>query len=109
WTCQDGRAVVDNDTVKSAGRGRGADHRDAAGLDAQGGVLPAGAAAEVPAAHHHVAGLHFGDKALVDVLHAVGRQLFGVLGVQVAGRDDDVGIDVVRVFENVAFCVHGSA
>src|SRR5699024_477711 len=106
---QDGQADVDAVAVEDAGKALGDDHRDAAGLDAQGGVLPAGAAAKVPAAHHHVPGLHPCDKVLVDVLHAVGGQLFGVLGVQVAGGDDDVGIDVVRVFENVSFRVHDSA
>ena len=30
------------------------------------------------------------------------------LGVQVAGRDDDIGIHVIRVFENRTVCVvHG--
>ena len=82
------------------------DHRDACGLDGHGGVLTGGAAAEVPAAHHNIAVPDVPDKVLVDVLHAVAGQLLGVLGVQVAGRDDDIGIHVIRVFENRTFCVH---
>ena len=48
------------------------------------------------------------DEVLVNVLHAVAGQLLGILRVQVAGRDDDVGIHVIRVFENRTVCVvHG--
>ena len=102
----DGQADVDAVAVEDAGKALGNDHRDAGGLDAQGSVLTGGAAAEVPAAHHDVTVLHVLDEILVDVLHAVAGQLLGVLGVQVAGRDDDIGIHVVRVFENRTFCVH---
>ena len=70
-------------------------------------MLPAGAAAEVLAPHHDVARLHPGDEGLVNVLHAVVRQLPGILGVQVAGGDDDVGVDVVTVFEYRTSCFHG--
>ena len=45
-------------------------------------------------------------KVLVDILHAVAGKLLGVLCVQVACRDDDIGIHVIRVFENRTFCVH---
>ena len=38
---------------------------------------------------------------------AVVRQLPGILGVQVAGGDDDVGVDVVTVFEYRTSCFHG--
>ena len=78
-------------------------------LDLLCASVPDDAARRAAEQHDDVAGLHVLDKVLVDVLHAVGGQLFGVLGVQVAGGDDDVGIDVVRVFENVSFRVHDSA
>src|SRR5699024_1773114 len=44
---EDGQADVDAVAVEDAGKALGDDHRDAAGLDAQRRVLPAGAAAEV--------------------------------------------------------------
>ena len=51
------------------------------------------------------------DKCLTAdsvLLGAVGGKLLGILRVQVAGRDDDVGIHVIRVFENRTVCVvHG--
>ena len=38
----------------------------------------------------------------------VGGKLLGILRVQVAGRDDDIGIHIIRVFENRTVCVvHG--
>ena len=104
----DGQTDVDAVAVEDAGKALGDHDRDAGGLDAQRCVLTGGAAAEVPAAHHDVAVLDVVDEVLVNVLHAVAGQLSGILRVQVAGRDDDVGIHVIRVFENRTVCVvHG--
>src|SRR5699024_6565048 len=55
---------------------------------------------EVAPSHHDVAWLHRGGKGGIDVLHAVGGQGFLIRGVQIAGRDDDVGIHVVAVLVN---------
>ena len=104
----DGQADVDAVAVENAGKALGDDHRDACRLDGQRGVLAGGAAAEVPAADHDVAVFHVVDELFVDVLHAVGGQLLGIGGVQVAGWDDDVRIDVIGVFENRTVCIHGS-
>ena len=107
-TLHDRQTDVDRVPVEDAGKALGNDHRDAGGLDAQRCVLTGGAAAEVPTAHHDVAVLDVVDEVLVNVLHAVAGQLSGILRVQVAGRDDDVGIHVIRVFENRTVCVvHG--
>ena len=104
----DGQADVDAVAVEDAGKAFGNDHRNACGLDAQGRVLTGRAAAKVPAAHHDITGLHPVHKVLVDILHAVAGKFLGILRVQVAGRDDDVGIHVIRVFENRTVCVvHG--
>ena len=105
----DGQADVDAVAVEDAGKAFGNDHRNAGSLDAQGCVLAGGAAAKVPAAHHDIAGLHPVHKVLVDILHAVAGKLLGVLRVQVACRDDDIGIHVIRVFENRTSCVHAHA
>ena len=105
----DGQADVDAVAVEDAREALGDDDRDSGGLDGQRCVLTGGAAAEVPAAHHDVAVLDVVDEVLVNVLHAVAGQLSGILRVQVAGRDDDVGIHVIRVFENRTSCVHAHA
>ena len=105
----DGQADVDAVAVEDTGKAFGNDHRDAGGLDAQGCVLTGGAAAKVPAAHHDITRLHPVHKVLVDILHAVAGKLLGVLRVQVACRDDDIGIHVIRVFENRTSCVHAHA
>ena len=77
----------------------GNDAADAGCLDGNGGMLTRGAAAEVLTAHHDVPSLDAGNKALVDVLHAVARQLGCALGVQIAGGDNDIGINVIAVFK----------
>src|SRR5699024_2064734 len=91
---------VDGVAVENPGEAGRDDAGRAAGLDGHGGVLPGGAAAEVPAADDDVAGLDRGGVACVNVLHAVLGQLLGRGGVQVPGGDDDVGIHIVAVFKN---------
>ena len=54
-----------------------------------------------------VAGMHILYKIRVDVLHCVGGQLLGVRNIQITCGNDNVGIDVIAVLENLAFCVHG--
>ena len=105
----DGQADVDAVAVEDTGKAFGNNHRNAGSLDAQGCVLAGGAAAKVPAAHHDIAGLHPVHKVLVDILHAVAGKLLGVLRIQVACRDDDIGIHIIRVFENRTSCVHAHA
>ena len=46
-------------------------------------------------------------KIRVDVLHCMGGQFLRVCNIQITCRDDNVGIDIVAVLENLAFCVHG--
>ena len=69
-------------------------------LGPSGDVYKRQAAAEVLSAHHQVALLDAGDERLIDVFHAMAGQLGGALGVQVAGRDDNVSVDIVAVFKN---------
>lgn len=105
-TFQDGKADIDGVAVENAGEAGGDDTGNAGRLDGDGGVFPGGAAAEVLLGHNDVAGLHFGDKVFVDVLHAVGRQLFVGRGVEIPGGDNYVGIHIVAVFMDKALNLH---
>src|SRR5205085_11556384 len=82
---------VDGVAEEDPGERRGDDAGDPAGPDGDGGVLPGGAGAEVLVGHDDVARAHPQGGGGVEVLQAVLRQLGGVGGVEVAGRDDDVG------------------
>ena len=53
-----------------------------------------------------VARLHAVHEVGVDVLHRVARELLRVVGVEVAGRDDDVGVDVAAVLVDGALEDH---
>ena len=70
-------------------------------------VLTGGAAAEVAGRDNDVARVHILDEIRVDVLHCVGGQLLRVCDIQITCGDDNVGIDIIAVLENLAFCVHG--
>ena len=70
-------------------------------------MLKGGAAAEVAGRNHDVARVHILYKIRVDVLHCMGGQFLRVCNIQITCRDDNVGIDIVAVLENLAFCVHG--
>ena len=69
-------------------------------------MLAGGAAAEVAACGDDIARLCFPEEVGVDILHAVGRQLLRVGGVQVTGGDDDVGIDIIAIAEGIAVKLH---
>src|SRR5450759_511192 len=69
-------------------------------------MLARASAAEVLVGHDDGAGLHLGDEACVEVLHAVLGKLRGVGGVQIARRDDDVGVDVTAVAVGGALDAH---
>ena len=106
---QDGQADVDAVAVENPGEALGDDHRDAAGLDAQGGVLTGGAAAEVPGRPTITSpGCTLRTKSLSMSSMQWEASSLASWGVQVPGRDDDVGVDVVGIFENMTFCVHCS-
>ena len=101
----DRQAGVDGVAVEDAGERGGHDARHAGRLDGHRRVLARAAAAEVLGGDDDVARLHALDEPGVDVLHAVGAELGGVARVQVARRDDDVGVDVApepvdRAFED---------
>ena len=82
------------------------DHGHARAQDGDGGVLAGGAAAEVAAGHHDVAGLHALDPVRFQTGHAVGAQFLGVRGHQEAGRDDGVGIDMFAHLVGRTFVIH---
>ncbi|MPN65148.1 hypothetical protein SDC9_212927 [bioreactor metagenome] len=69
-------------------------------------MLAGGAAAEVRSANHDVAGFHPRGKVLVNVLHAVTRELLGVGRGQVPRGDDHVRIDVIAILDGRSSCVH---
>ena len=69
-------------------------------------MLARRAAAEVLVGHDDVARLHAFDERRVEILQAVLRQLRRIGRGQVAGRDDDVGIDVAPVAVRGSFELH---
>ena len=58
------------------------------------------------AADHDIAGLYLFGKAYVNVDHAVGGQFLGIKGIEVAGGNNNVGVDVVAILENSALSSH---
>ena len=72
-------------------------------------VLTGRAAAEVPARHNDVALFDLLYERLVNILHAVERKLLCVRGVEVTCGNDNIRIDVIGIFENLALCVHAYA
>ena len=78
-------------------------------LMTRGACSREGTAAEVVAGDDDVALGDLGAEVLVDVFHAVLRELGRVRNIEVSGRDDDVGVDVVPVFMCFSFYIHGIA
>ncbi len=72
-------------------------------------MLAGGAAAEVLVGDDDVTGLDTLHEGRVEVLEAVLRELCRVGRVEIAGRDNHVGIDVTAVAEDVAFEFHGQS
>ena len=69
-------------------------------------MLAARAAAEVLVGDEDVARLDLADEPGVEVLHAVLGELGRVARVEVARRDDDVGVDVSAVLVGVSGELH---
>ena len=69
-------------------------------------MLAGRAATKVPAADHDIAGLYLFGKAFVNVDHAVGGQFLGIKGIEVAGGNDDVRIDIVSIGPSFSFVFH---
>ena len=97
-TFQNREADVDGVAIEDPGKGTGDDAADAGGFQGQRGMLSGGAAAEVAAGYHNVTRLKTVYKGRVDVYHGVAGQFLRIEGVQISGRNDDVGIYVVTVF-----------
>jgi hypothetical protein len=102
----DRQTHVDGIPVKDAGEARRDDATDAAGLERDRRVFARRTAAEIRSGDDDVAGADEIDKILVDILHAVERQLGRIGRVQVARRDDHVGVDVGAIFKNFSFGLH---
>ena len=79
---------------------------DAGGFDRDGRVLAARAAPEVLLGHEDVAELDLGDELGVEIFHAVLGELLGHTRVEVAGGDDDVGVDIAAVLVRCAVELH---
>ena len=103
---EDGQAHVDRVAVEDAREALGDHAGDAGGLDGHGGVLAAGAAAEVLVGDHDVAGLHAAHERGVKILEAVLGELGRVRRVEVARRNDHVGVDVAPVAEDGSLELH---
>ena len=102
----DGEADVDGVAVEDAREALRDDHADARRLDSHRGVLARAAAAEVLVRHDDVAGARAADEAGVEVLQAVPGELCRVRGVEVAGGDDDVGVDVTPIAKHGSLELH---
>ena len=105
-TLNDRKSDIDGIAVKDTRKGLRDNAGDAGHLDDQRRVLAGGAAAEVLACHHNIAGLYLLHEIPVDILHAVLRQLFGVCDGQISGGNDYVCIYIVPIFKNSASCFH---
>ena len=103
---ENGQAHVKGVAVEDPGEAPGDHPGDARGLQGDGGVLPGGAAAEILPGHDEIPRLHLIDKLRVRVLHGVFGQLHGVGGVEIPGRNDLVGVDVVAEFVHLPFEFH---
>ena len=87
-------------SIEDAGEAVRDDELNTAGLDGDGRVLAGGAAAEVAPRDDDAARFALALEIAVQILHAVGGQLGGIGGVEVAGGDDDVRIDVIAVSDD---------
>ncbi len=63
-------------------------------------MLAARSASEVPSADHDIAGFYIFYKFRIDIFHAVGCKFLSIRRIQVTGRNDDIGIDIVRIFKD---------
>ena len=68
-------------------------------------MLSGGAAAEVFLSHDDVALLYLFDELFINILHTMCGELRRIRGIQIAGRDDHVRIDIIAVFEYASFCI----
>ena len=69
-------------------------------------MLARRAAAEVLVGNNDVARLYVLHELGVDIFHRVRCEFFGVSNIEVAGRNNNVGIDVIAILENSALCSH---
>ena len=104
---EDREAHVDGIAIEDARKALGDDAGHARRLDGHRCVLARRTAAEVLLGHDDVTGLHARGERGVEVLHGVRREVRMVGAVEVAGRNDDVGVDIAPIAENGAFEVHG--
>jgi 3-isopropylmalate/(R)-2-methylmalate dehydratase small subunit len=104
----DRQAGVDGVAVEDAREALRDHHRDARGLERDGRMLAARSAAEVLLGHQDVTRANALDEAGVEILQRVSGQLGGIGRVQVAGRDDDVGVDVAAVPVRGPLELHGA-
>ncbi len=65
-------------------------------------MLARAAAAEILARYDEVAGLHAANEIIFGVFHAVLRQFYRIGGIQIPRWNDDIGINVVAVFQHVS-------
>ena len=93
-TFQYGQANVQRVAVEDTGEASGDNATHTRCLDGKRCVFTGGATAEVGVSDYYIARLHPVDELTVDVLHAVTRQLIRVRHVEIARRDDDIGIDI---------------
>src|SRR5690606_4587389 len=82
------------------------DDRNTSALDRDRRVLTRRTTAEVLAGHDDVALLHLLRELGIDVLHHVLGELLGIGRQEIARRDDDVRINVIAEFPDLAPELH---
>lgn len=102
----DRQTDIDGIPVKNTREGLRDDERHATALDRYRRVLPRRTAPKIIAGHNDIAGLHFFWEIMVQNLHAMRPQLFGIDRIQIPSRNNIVGIDVIAEFKNSAFNIH---
>ncbi len=105
-TFENGKPDIDGVAVKYPRERVGDYKHDPRSLDRDGCVFAGRTAAEIILRNDHVSRFYFFYKFRVDIFHAVSGEFFLAARVEIARRNDHVGIDVVSVFVYSAFPVH---
>lgn len=88
-------AVIDCVAIEDSGEGFGDYGLYAHPADRPDGVLPRGAAAEILAGHDYIAFADLINKVAIQILHAMARKFGPVVGIQIPGGNDFIGIYMI--------------
>ena len=100
------QADVDRRTIENTSERRCDDAGNAIVADNLRGMFTGRAAAKVLGCYHNVALLYVLYEFGINIFHAVGSQFYRICNVEIARRNDNVGIDVIAIFKNRTSCFH---